>query len=84
MQFICSLQTEQTTIELHKLLNQQVDKEGREEVKPSNHLHKKLMCFEFPYLVQLQIFAMQLLQNRAQFTAAGVFPLDFTLLYSVR
>ncbi|CAB3362333.1 Hypothetical predicted protein [Cloeon dipterum] len=62
--FFCSRtikKAEQTTIELHKLLNYNVEKEGREE---------------------LQIFAMQLLQNRAQFTAAGVFPLDFTLLYS--
>ncbi|XP_059477018.1 putative gustatory receptor 28b [Neocloeon triangulifer] len=62
--FFCSRtikKAEQTTIELHKLLNYSVDKEGRDE---------------------LQIFAMQLLQNKAQFTAAGVFPLDFTLLYS--
>ncbi|CAB3373299.1 Hypothetical predicted protein [Cloeon dipterum] len=31
---------------------------------------------------ELQIFAMQLAQRKVQFTAAGVMPLDFTLLYS--
>ncbi|XP_059473482.1 putative gustatory receptor 28b [Neocloeon triangulifer] len=31
---------------------------------------------------ELQIFAMQLSQRKVQFTAAGVMPLDFSLLYS--
>jgi hypothetical protein len=33
---------------------------------------------------QLQEFSLQLLHRKVQFTACGFFPLDFTLLYSVR
>lgn len=35
-------------------------------------------------LFQLRIFSFQLLHRKVQFTACGFFPLDFTLLYSVR
>jgi hypothetical protein len=35
-------------------------------------------------MFQLQLFSLQLLHRKVQFTACGFFPLDFTLLHSVR
>jgi hypothetical protein len=35
-------------------------------------------------MFQLQMLSLQLLHRKVQFTACGFFPLDFTLLYSVR
>ncbi|KAJ9583546.1 hypothetical protein L9F63_022109, partial [Diploptera punctata] len=32
---------------------------------------------------QLELFSLQLLHQKIQFTACGFFPLDFTLLYSI-
>ncbi|KAJ9599140.1 hypothetical protein L9F63_010408, partial [Diploptera punctata] len=32
---------------------------------------------------ELQLFSLQLLHRKVQFTACGFFPLDFTLLYSI-
>jgi hypothetical protein len=35
-------------------------------------------------MFQLELLSLQLLHRKVQFTACGFFPLDFTLLYSVR
>ena len=40
----------------------------------------RIFCFVF----QLRLFSLQLLHRKVKFTACGFFPLDFTLLYSVR
>ncbi|KAJ9599139.1 hypothetical protein L9F63_010407, partial [Diploptera punctata] len=47
-------------------------------------VHKLLNKTEDPEVrEELQLFSLQLLHRKVQFTACGFFPLDFTLLYSI-
>jgi hypothetical protein len=64
---------------------QTTESAGRQRGQGGGKAIKLMACIHVVNIPsQLQIFAMQLLQNRSQFTAAEVFPLDFTLLYSVK
>ncbi|KAJ9599233.1 hypothetical protein L9F63_010317 [Diploptera punctata] len=47
-------------------------------------VHKLLNVVKDPEIrEELQLFSLQLLHRKVQFTACGFFPLDFTLLYSI-
>ncbi|XP_069677283.1 putative gustatory receptor 28b [Periplaneta americana] len=47
-------------------------------------VHKLLSKTKDPEVrEELQLFSLQLLHRKVQFTACGFFPLDFTLLYSI-
>lgn len=36
------------------------------------------------YLLQIEMYSLQMYHNRLQFYICGLFPLDFTLLHTVR
>ncbi|XP_021920102.1 putative gustatory receptor 28a isoform X3 [Zootermopsis nevadensis] len=57
---------------------------AREANRTAVLVHKLLSKTRDPGVKEeLQLFSLQLLHRKVQFTACGFFPLDFTLLYSI-